>query len=205
MTDKLTAPTPPASLAAVDWLQVARDYEQYALKGPWPGIQTPHYALSGAFKAMGAEIESLRAALAALAAPPTPRGEVEWDLRNALNDSETLMNGDVVITAEHAAQLNADVDAWEADDFHASDIAAGVLMGEQAWDELVNVDDRTSPEEYPDMCLITRDELIEFVRRAQSTAALSTPRAEIGDDARAREPYGRESTLRPGFYEDDME
>lgn len=35
-----------------------------------------------------------------------------------------------------------------------------------AWDELVNVDDRTSPEEYPDMCLITREELFDFMGRA---------------------------------------
>jgi hypothetical protein len=40
------------------------------------------------------------------------------------------------------------------------------LTGEQAWEILVNFDDRTSPEEYPDMCLITRGELIEFMSRA---------------------------------------
>ena len=41
-----------------------------------------------------------------------------------------------------------------------------VFTGVEAWDELVNFDDRTSPEEYPDMCLITRDELIDFMERA---------------------------------------
>jgi hypothetical protein len=30
---------------------------------------------------------------------------------------------------------------------------------EQAWTTLLEKDDRTSPEEYPDMCLLTRDEL----------------------------------------------
>lgn len=44
------------------------------------------------------------------------------------------------------------------------------LTGEEAWDVLVNVDDRTSPEEYPDMCLITRDELIGFMARAALNA-----------------------------------
>lgn len=39
------------------------------------------------------------------------------------------------------------------------------LTGEDAWAELVEYDDRTSPEDYPEMCLITRDELIEFMRR----------------------------------------
>jgi hypothetical protein len=34
---------------------------------------------------------------------------------------------------------------------------------ESAWDELVNKDDRTSPPEYPDMCLITREELAQFM------------------------------------------
>lgn len=35
-----------------------------------------------------------------------------------------------------------------------------------AWQELIERDDRTSPEEYPEMALITRDELAEFMRRA---------------------------------------
>jgi hypothetical protein len=36
----------------------------------------------------------------------------------------------------------------------------------EAWQELVEYDDRTSPEEYPDMALITRDELNAFMQRA---------------------------------------
>lgn len=35
-----------------------------------------------------------------------------------------------------------------------------------AWQELIERDDRTSPAEYPEMALITRDELAEFMRRA---------------------------------------
>ncbi|RVO30330.1 hypothetical protein [Sinorhizobium meliloti] len=34
---------------------------------------------------------------------------------------------------------------------------------EQSWQALLDKDDRTSPEEYPDMCLITRAELSEFL------------------------------------------
>lgn len=37
---------------------------------------------------------------------------------------------------------------------------------EAAWQELCERDDRTSPEEYPDMCLITQAELAEFMSRA---------------------------------------
>ena len=33
---------------------------------------------------------------------------------------------------------------------------------EDEWQGLLDKDDRTSPEEYPDMCLITRDELAEM-------------------------------------------
>lgn len=32
-----------------------------------------------------------------------------------------------------------------------------------AWQQLVEVDDRTSPAEYPDHCLITKDELESFM------------------------------------------
>lgn len=41
------------------------------------------------------------------------------------------------------------------------------LTPEAAWDELVNMDDRTSPEEYPDMCLITMEELRSFMERGR--------------------------------------
>jgi hypothetical protein len=34
---------------------------------------------------------------------------------------------------------------------------------EEAWQELLDKDDRTSPDEYPDMCLITFDELEDFM------------------------------------------
>jgi hypothetical protein len=38
-----------------------------------------------------------------------------------------------------------------------------------AWQELVDRDDRTSPAEYPDMALITRGELAEFMSLPRST------------------------------------
>jgi hypothetical protein len=53
-----------------------------------------------------------------------------------------------------------------------------VFTHEDAWDELVNKDDRTSPEEYPDMCLITFEELRDYILRASQPA---TPTATGGD------------------------
>lgn len=70
---------------AIDWLKVSREHEQFALKGPWIGVQTPHYALSGLFKAMGDEIAALRKAFAttpALSEPEQRGGEedVSWEV-----------------------------------------------------------------------------------------------------------------------------
>lgn len=45
---------------------------------------------------------------------------------------------------------------------------------DEAWGELVNKDDRTSPEEYPDMCLITREELRCYME-ARQCAPAATP------------------------------
>ncbi|WP_367347605.1 hypothetical protein [Sphingobium yanoikuyae] len=39
---------------------------------------------------------------------------------------------------------------------------------DDAWQDLVDKDDRTSPEEYPDMALITREELADYMQAAQS-------------------------------------
>lgn len=41
---------------------------------------------------------------------------------------------------------------------------------DECWSTLVEMTDRTSPEEYPDMCLITRDELGDFLRLAAKPA-----------------------------------
>ncbi len=41
---------------------------------------------------------------------------------------------------------------------------------ETAWEELVEKDDRTSPEEYPDMCLITREELRGYMEAREAPA-----------------------------------
>lgn len=41
----------------------------------------------------------------------------------------------------------------------------------KAWHELVEKDDRNSPEEYPDMCLISFNELADFMQRAAKATA----------------------------------
>ncbi len=46
-----------------------------------------------------------------------------------------------------------------------------VPVVDDAWRELCERDDCTSPAEYPDMCLITHDELAEFMSRAALTSA----------------------------------
>lgn len=44
---------------------------------------------------------------------------------------------------------------------------------EQAWRDLCEKDDRTSPEEYPEMCLITQDELRETLKEWSVKLVLS--------------------------------
>jgi hypothetical protein len=45
------------------------------------------------------------------------------------------------------------------------------VLIDDCWEGLCERDDRTSPAEYPDMCLITHAELAEFMSRAASPAA----------------------------------
>jgi hypothetical protein len=40
------------------------------------------------------------------------------------------------------------------------------LSADDAWRDLVEKDDRNSPEDYPEMCLITFEELRDFMQRA---------------------------------------
>ena len=44
-----------------------------------------------------------------------------------------------------------------------------------AWQELIEYDDRTSPEEYPEMALITREELAAFMARTASPDLAAMP------------------------------
>lgn len=55
-------------------------------------------------------------------------------------------------------------------DKHSSAGTAEPFTPNDAWDELVNRDDRTSPEDYPEMCLISFDELKDYMERAVEAA-----------------------------------
>lgn len=54
--------------------------------------------------------------------------------------------------------------------------ASRIAELEAAWQELCERDDRTSPAERPDMCLITREELADFM------LATSPPPAALGGE-----------------------
>lgn len=50
-------------------------------------------------------------------------------------------------------------------------MSSSELTPQDAWDELVHKDDRTSPGEYPDHCLITFEELRDFMSRSRCISA----------------------------------
>lgn len=56
--------------------------------------------------------------------------------------------------------------AWNTRLSHSTPGDAEGLTVADAWQDLVDKDDRTSPEEYPDMALITREELADYMRAA---------------------------------------
>jgi len=64
----------------LDWAALGHEYAEKALNGGWPQVQSPQYALSGAFTEMAREIERLRI----LATPPASDAAVlagmkPWD------------------------------------------------------------------------------------------------------------------------------
>lgn len=46
------------------------------------------------------------------------------------------------------------------------------LSPDQAWQDLLDKDDRTSPEDYPDMALITKSELTDYMHACQQIAGM---------------------------------
>lgn len=75
-----------------------------------------------------------------------------------------------------------------------------VNLSLDAWRELCNKDDRTSPEEYPEMCLITFDELKDFMARSSRLrrALIGTPPNPASESGK---PSGHASGLRPAASE----
>jgi hypothetical protein len=78
-----------------------------------------------------------------------------------------------------------------------------------AWQELLDKGDRTSPEDYPDMALITREELAEFIDRATTPAqpAVAIKPLEWRDrssedvDIIAHHPWGEYHVTKNDSYE----
>ena len=52
--------------------------------------------------------------------------------------------------------------------YHDDPVTATILA---CWVELCEKDDRTSPEGYPDHCLITYDELADYMRQSATVGA----------------------------------
>jgi hypothetical protein len=93
------------------------------------------------------------------------------------------------IRAEVPGDTMIDTLAWSADQHRAASCALIALAAleqagepvavsdgltlDEAWQDLVDKDDRTSPEEYPDIALITRGELDEYMRAAVAQYRLS--------------------------------
>lgn len=77
----------------------------------------------------------------------------------------------ILVDIEH--DTNDEIPGLEADAVAAWNrrAASDGLSPSEAWQELVEKDDRTSPSEYPDMALITREELAEFMDTSRSRAA----------------------------------
>lgn len=60
---------------------------------------------------------------------------------------------------------------------------AEALGIDEAWEELCGYSDRTSPEDYPDMALITMEELASFMERAAHPAPQPTERKKVLEEA----------------------
>lgn len=80
-------------------------------------------------------------------------------------DAELRRNTHEVYNHSHREERKADEAAPPPQTASAGD--GETLSPDEAWQQLLEVDDRTSPAEYPDHCLITRDELGYFMSCAK--------------------------------------
>lgn len=110
---------------------------------------------TGALYVMTGTYEGLPAVFVAKASKPGPIGtsSPEED-----GDLHALKPGEYVMTFPSEAQATRFADA----------ICPDEEMVWSAWTNLCEKGDRSSPENYPDMCLITKDELAEYMRGARA-------------------------------------
>lgn len=127
-------------------------------------IPASHGQIGSAYKAVWIE-PALRAIKAALAERPvvdrfSPEEKVAlWQARYALRDFNRKQPG---CGFDKLAEFLGDLALLQPG-------AVSVERGEDIddlWDEILGMDDRTSPEEYPNHALITYDEFKEFCLRA---------------------------------------
>lgn len=73
---------------------------------------------------------------------------------------------------------------------------------EQAWCDFFNVDDRTSPEEHPDMALIKFDELREIIARFAALSPSDALREEVERLRKGRDEWRENATTFKGLCEE---
>lgn len=182
----------PDALTAIQRVQEWVRNSRAALLTTDPDFMPKHVTL----KDVGAFLRQEAAALAARPVLPVEKpaegmrtmieGRLKhWRNRKRRQVPSTLAYGDGAI------------DAYERVLKHLASITTAPLSGkdgslrealDECWDDLVNKDDRTSPEEYPDMALITREELGDYLDRAAlaavppETAKMEKLRREIAED-----------------------
>lgn len=128
---------------------------------------TPHYHQSPLMTENGAGRASTDAA---------PVAGESGDLAEVKSELEWLVSlaKDSVETAHAVKEIDASAAKVIAALSHppATDTAQAEpgLSAAEAWQDLVDKDDRTSPEEYPDMALITREELADYMQAAHAQA-----------------------------------
>lgn len=92
-----------------------------------------------------------------------------------LRDALELMREGVSLAITVLQQTGCVADAQEP---AGRSEAAGETVGD-LWAELLDKEDRTSPEEHPEMALISFDEFADFIERAHPTVKVSGDAAEI--------------------------
>lgn len=66
---------------------------------------------------------------------------------------------------------------------------------EATWNEILNYDDRNSPEEYPEMVLLSHDEFAGYMRRAALLSSQAATRAEVIEEcARVADAFGERAS-----------
>lgn len=92
------------------------------------------------------------------------------DAREAIAGRKCLTGATDAANMEREAGIVRDLSSQRDRAILCGDRTAAMLIDKHIlgifWQELLDRDDRTSPEDYPEMALITREELADFINRA---------------------------------------